>query len=140
MLLDALTLGLGLPVIFAVKTASDPSTSFEFLGFCVICGGATGPKVRSTVVEICVSDSPTNRRVIDSRNSVSRNSLYSKVSTCTFEQFKTLFPQRTQSDLRIIMYLKVLDARTIHVASLVYRLLMASLLEDLTSSLHLLFA
>lgn len=47
-----LTLGLGLPVIFAVKTASDPSTSFELLGFCVICGGATGPNVRSTVIEI----------------------------------------------------------------------------------------
>lgn len=30
---DKLTLGLGLPVIFAVKTASDPSMSFEFLGF-----------------------------------------------------------------------------------------------------------
>lgn len=82
-----LTLGLGLPVIFAVKTASDPSTSFEFLGFWVICGGATGPRERSIVVEICVSDSPTKRRVMDSRNSDSRNNLYSKVSICRFDNY-----------------------------------------------------
>lgn len=93
-----LTLGLGLPEIFAVKTASDPSTSFEFLGFCVICGGATGPRLRSTTVEICTSDSPTKRRVIDSRNSVSRNNLYSNVSTCKLIMLLILVPRNKISE------------------------------------------
>ena len=76
------TLGFGFPDILAVKTASEPSSSFEFLGFCVICGGEIGPKFRSTAVDICESDSPTNLRETDSLNSVSRKILYSKVSTC----------------------------------------------------------
>lgn len=58
-LLNIFTLALGFPEIFAEKTASEPSTSFEFLGFWLICGGATGPRLRSTVVDNCVSVSPT---------------------------------------------------------------------------------
>lgn len=47
-----LTLGRGLAIIFAVKTASLPSNNLEFLGFWFICGGAGGPSERSIVVEI----------------------------------------------------------------------------------------
>ena len=54
-----LTLGLGFAVTLAWNIASDPSASFELRGFCAICGGATGPSERSTVVTICTSVSPT---------------------------------------------------------------------------------